>query len=417
MAQVTWRLLDVNAGEYDDRLVDVPECTDAYNRFARRAVAELDDPDGTVPTEYPRPTKVELEVKRNVDNSFSRRFGGFVAGHNSTRQGTELEILSHDQWIKRAEAVFRSYTDTAISTIITDLIDAKTPLSIDEVSVVNDQSITRDYGGETLESVLDELAAISAGEEYGATDTAAFFFRPREERSSPRDFTPGEYLDVEFEEDGKREANQVTIYYGGSDGSAIQVNDPASQKELQDELGTDDPVVIPAPSKSYPEITTEAAAERKGNQILNDRSTIQTGELSTWEAFDVRPGDVTRVVDPEQDVDADFRVAEISYSWRSDETAVVVAENKPGVVDQLVAQSEEIQRLDNRAANSDATITRFENLSHEFFQDFELTVLKRTIPDDQFLWGELAGGWGDPRAGGGRWGDRRETDEEVLSTW
>jgi len=74
MAVTSWRLKNLNTGEYDDRLLDVPDCTLAYNRFARSAEVVLDDPDGVVPSEYPRPTPVELEVKRNIDESYTIKF-------------------------------------------------------------------------------------------------------------------------------------------------------------------------------------------------------------------------------------------------------------------------------------------------------------------------------------------------------
>ena len=46
----------------DDDLLDV-EVTDAFNRFARQARVVLDDPDGTKPDLYERPTPVDLEVR------------------------------------------------------------------------------------------------------------------------------------------------------------------------------------------------------------------------------------------------------------------------------------------------------------------------------------------------------------------
>lgn len=403
---------------YDSRLFDV-QLTDAYNRFARKAVATLDDPDGTVRSEYPHPTPVSLEVKRDVDAGYTRQLGGFVAKAESSSSGdrVDLTIHSHDQWIKNADPVFRSYTSTKISTIVEDLVGDKTPLDTPpgSITVVNDNQIDASWSGESLDEVLDELTAASAGEDYGATDTREFYFEPRSSSSAPRDFTRGEYFDADFSDDSTKEVNRVTVYYGGSAGSAVQVDDSSSQKNLQEELGTTSPVVVSAKPKSYPDITTESVAYRKGENILADRSEIQTGEITTWEAFDCEPGDVTRVVNPSQGVDSSYAIAEITYAWRADETKIKLAENSDGVVDQLVAMSNTIQRLDSRAANPDATITRFEQLSVDSLADLELEVIKRSIPDEQFSLGDFHGGFGDPAVGGGLLGDQSGPEETIRT--
>jgi len=413
---VDWRLRLPNDGGHvvDDALLNV-EVTDAFNRFARSATAVLDDPDGTVAERYPRPTPVELEVKRGVGDRYRRRFGGFVVNPKSGRNETELEVLSHDFWLRKRQ-VFRSYADAPITAVLEDLIVRLTPLAWvpDNVEVVHDEPITRDWKGERLDEVLAELGSVSADEEFGATDGGAFFFRPRERRAAPRTFSAGEYAAADFSEDGKQEVNEVTVYYGqGSNTGAVAVEDRASQKELAQKLDRPRPVVIGA-TKSFPEIATEEAAERKARQILNDRSVIQTGSLDTWEAFGVRPGDVTRVVVPEQDVDRDFRVAEITYRWADDETEVRLAENTGGVVDTLVSLSNEVARIDSRAADDSATITQFLEFGQDLGVEVDLAAYKRTVPDDQLLFGETKGGWGDPRTGGGLWGDQRGDRERLI---
>ncbi len=412
---VEWRLLRVSDGVYDPDLLDV-SVTDAFNRFARQATVTLDDPDGDKPKTYRRPTQVDLEVRwGGVDAAFVRRFGGFVVNPKSESEQTELEVLSHDFWLRKRQ-VFQSYTDTAISDILNDLVVELTPLdwAPGNVTVVNDDQIDRDWKGERLDEVVSELASISADEEFGANDAGEFFFRPKETDAAPRNFTPGSYADADFEEDAKREVNEVTVYYGeGNDTGAVSVQDLASQKELADELGRPRPVVVGV-TKAFPEITTEEAAERKARKLLDDRSVVQTGTLSTWEAFDVDPGDVTRVVVPEQAVDRDFRVAEISYAWTDDETELKLAENTDGVLDTLVSLSNEVSRLDSRAADESATITEFVDLAQAVGVEFELAAYKRTVPDDQLLFGATRGGWGDPAVGGGRWGDRRGSRQEIV---
>lgn len=381
----------------DDRLLDVPDCTLAYNRFARSAEVELDDPDGVIPDEYPRPTPVELEVKRDIDDEYSRRFGGFVNNPKSEQNTATLELLSHDAWI-RSRDVYKSYSSTPISTILNDLITDLTPLTWDasRVNVYDDVSVDVSWSGTPLDKVVEELASYSNDELFGATDDMVFFFEQRDSNRAPRDFTQGQYFadSVEFEEDGSAELNEVTVYYGGNPASdAVVVDDASAKKSLADELGADRPVVI-STSKTFTEITTEQAARRKGREILSGASAIQTGELKTWEAFGVDPGDVTRVQVPEQSIDAEFRVAEISHAWGDDETQIKLAENEQGVVDALVELSDEVSRVEARAADNNATITRFTTFDLPFAVEFDVQAYKRTVPDDQLLFGTSKGAWG-----------------------
>jgi hypothetical protein len=414
---VDWRLEDVNDGTYDDRLLDVPDCTLAFSRFARSAKAEFDDPDGTVPSEYPRGAPVDLEVTRNIDDAYSTRLGGFVNGYESGQNTTTLKLLSHDSWL-RGRNVYRSFTDTAKSTIIKELVTDLTPLEWDasRVDVYDDAAIDAEWSGEALDKVLEELSAASNDELFGATNDMVFFFEQRDTSRAPRDFTAGEYFpdSAEFEEDGSVELNEVTVYYGGQPAdSAVIEEDRAAQKALQNELGASSPVVI-SDSKTYTKISTEEAARRKAEQILSGATAITTGELTTWEAFDVDPGDLVRVVVPEQGIDDEFRVAEITHSWQDDETSVKLAENSDGVVDTLVELSDEVSRVEARPADNNATITRFTTFDLPFEVAWTLNVYRRSVPDDALLWGSTKGGWGDPAAGGGRWGDQRGEREQLI---
>ena len=328
-------------------------------------------------------------------------------------------MLSHDFWLRKRQ-VFRSYEAVPISDVLEELIIDLTPLDWipgeegeGSVNVQNDQEITRRWRGERLDEVLADLAAQSANEEFGANDEGEFFFRPRNERSSPRDFEAGEYATAAFEEDGKQEVNEVTLYYGeGDDAGAVSVQDRESQWDIARELDRPRPVVV-GMTKSFPEIDSELAAERKARQLLAERSVVQTGSVTTWEAFGVQPGDLTSVEVPEQGIDREFRVAEVTYRWADDETEIQLAENTGGVVDTLVEMSNEISRLDVRAANLDADIKRFLDFERVLDVGVELEVYRREVPDDQLLFGTPKGGWGDPDGGGGYWGDRRGEREIV----
>lgn len=415
MGATSWRLENVTDGSYDGRLLDVPECTLAYNRFARSAKALLDDPDGVVRTEYPRGAPVDLEVKRDIDDGYSTRFGGFVNGYEQEQNTTTLKLLSHDAWI-RAREVYREYTDTAISVILEDLITSLTPLTWDaaRVDVYDDVVLDAEWSGESLDKVVEELADNSNDEIFGATNDMVFFFEQRDSNRSPRDFGVGQHTDAKFEKDGSAELNEVTVYYGGDPADqAVVVEDATAQKELGDQLGSDKPVTI-SDSKTYTEISTEPAARRKGKQILSGATAIQTGEITTWEAFEVDPGDVARVAVPEQNINGEYRVAEITHAWQDDETTVKLAENEQGVVDTLVELSDEVSRVEARPASNTPTITRFTTLGMPFEVQLEIAAYKRTMGDDALVFGEQYGGWGDERVGGGRWGDQRGERQQIL---
>lgn len=421
-----WRLRDVNAGTIDDRLLDVPQCTLAYNRFAQKARVLLEDSTGVVPGEYPTGTPLELDVVRSDDgygNSFgdsygsgwSTRFGGFVNGFDGDPSTTELELLSHDAWLRRRE-VYRSYSSVAKSDILADLVGDLTPLTIDtgRIDVFDDDPISAEWSGVPLDKVVSEIASASNDEIFGATKDMVFFFEQRDVEQATRDFTAGEYYGSNFSSDGDVELNEVTVYYGGDPAdSAVVVEDRQSQRDLAEQLDAGTGVVI-SDSKTFTEIIDEAVAERKGEEILNGATEITTGELSTWEGFDIQPGQLTRVVAPDHDVDDEFRVAEITHSWLTDETRVVLAENSEGVIDTLVELSDEVGRVDARAASNNATITRMTDLAVDFEFVFELEAYKQTVPSDALIFGETKGGFGDERVGGGRLGDQRGDRQQVI---
>jgi hypothetical protein len=159
---------------------------------------------------------------------------------------------------------------------------------------------------------------------------------------------------------------------------------------------------------SYPEILTEDEAIKKAQAILADRATIQTGSLRSWEAFDVYPGDVALVEAPDEGIAGDFRVAAIEYWWLKDATYVTLAENAEGVLDVLVGMTDEITRIDNRAADPDVAPVQVMALEATLLDfDVEIKIWSRTVPDSAFVWGAFRGGWGDPLQGGGVWGDQR----------
>lgn len=396
----------------DSRLIDVEDVTLAYNRFARSATAVLDDPDGTVPDEYPKPHRVTLDVKRRIDDNWRHRFGGFVSGNETSKNRTKLELLSHDHWL-RSRDVNRDFSDRTRKSVLEELVTDLTPLewNPDLVDVYSNDTITRKWRGEKLDQAIESLASGSNGEYFGATGDMEFFFLQPSTSDANRDFVPGEYFEADFETEGEYELNEVTVNYGGDPANqAVIVEDRARQRELGDGLGIDRNVVL-SDSKTFTSIDSEEEAKARGRELLEDATPIQTGTVTTWDAFDVEPGDIVYVSVPEQQVEGEFRVAEIVHTgWVDDNTELTLAENSDGVVDTLVELSDEVDRIDARAASDDKTITRFTDLGLDFAIEIDVTATKREIDPDQFTFGELQSGFGE---GNGKLGDRRGRPEEI----
>ncbi len=385
-----WQLYDPTAETYEEAMID---CTvqDAYSRFARKATVTLSDPSGLLAATYPRKTPLQIYAAETELAEPALRFGGYVDDIKTSAGTTTLELLSFDFWL-RARKVYSVVATETISAALQALVEAYTPLEWDAglVSVQNDIEITRTWKGDALDAVLAELSSMSAGEEWGATDDGKFFFRPQATRRSPRDFVEGEWGSADFEEDSRAEINKVTIYYGETSTGAVSLQDRVSQKLLQERFGSPRPVVIEA-VKTYPEIATEEAARAKAAQILADRQVIRTGTLETWGALAVRPGDVCRVEVEDQQVDGDYRVAQIEYSWSEERTVVTLAENSDGVVDVLVELSDEVSRIDARAADTDATVLEVVCLTEPIVMVSEVRIYVRAVPPTMFTFGAHRG--------------------------
>ena len=379
---------------------------DAYSRFARKATVEIIDPDGAIAADTPRDTSILLYAAPSPRSPLQLRFGGFVVDVRTNENVTTLDLLSYDFWLKR-RVVYKTYSGIGLRDIAHDLVTTLTPLVWDpaQVDLTNDIVISQVWKGEALDSVLAQIAAMSKSEEWGADDEGRFFFREQDVRTSPRHFTEGWYTDARFEEDGRMEVNRVVIYYGQPPNTgAVAVQDRAAQLALQNRYGAPRPVVIEV-ARTYPEITTEEDARNRAAAILANRTVIRTGEIETWGAVRVRPGDVCAVRVPDQRIDGSYRVAQIEYAYPEDQAVVKLAENNEGVVDVLVELSDEVSRIDARDADPDATLLEVVNLLEEVEIETELAVYVIHVAAGVFLFGEPCGNLGDPHVGGGVLGD------------
>ena len=409
-----WRMLKNDGITEEEDMIDAV-IFDNFNRFARRGTVVLLDPDGIKHLTYKKGYLVTVQVHPEGMGEWHNLIGGFVMDLVRKTSTTELSLLSHDLWIKKRD-VFKTYTAKSVSYILEDLITDLTPLIWDSglVDVLNDIDVTRTWKGERLDEVINELSSISANEEFGATDDRKFFFRPREIVTAAQDFLDGDYIEAEFPQKERQELNKVTVYYGESPNQArVSVQNLDKQQELADEIGATSPVVLEA-TKHFPEIDNEDAARLKAQRILENSENPLIGELSTWGGFELKPGQVTYIEAPDEDVSASFRISELQYMYLKGETILRVIENYVGVLDTLVNMSDDIVRVDMR--DTDVSVPATETISLEQPYKIVQTVRawKMTVPDTMFILGELKGNLGDPGVGGGLLGDDRGNKEEIV---
>lgn len=316
---------------------------DAVNRFAREAEAEIWDPKKEKLPNYSDYVPVELWYDGELN------WGGFVIEQEYSDSQTNILLLSHDFWLKK-QTVVEEFVEQRISDVLESLI-ASTPLvwNPDLVEVGDDIQITEEYRGETLNAVINDLAETSVGEEFGATNQREFFFRTPETSPSPIDFTRGRYLSTNWDDDSRREVNQVKLYYADGDRS-VKVDGVTEQQSVGENVGSNDRV-IETVYVHRPEITTPQTAERRARAIADSLSGVQVGRISTWSAQELDPGMVTEIVDPENDIDGEYVIAEVDHEWA--EAEITVAQNTAGVNDILADLSEDVDRQDLKAANTD----------------------------------------------------------------
>jgi len=357
----------------------------AFNRFANEAKVWIDDPDGNLEDTFEFGTKIQLDVDTTATAGFSRNFAGYVAGSpQRDDQRIQLDILSFDAFL-RERTLNRGYSSQTVSFILEDLITTLTPVqwaSGANVNVVDDKTITREYQGAKLDKVLQELSNVSNTDSWGANFDNEFYFKPTGSNTAPVDLIDGRYYSANISEDGKRAVFKVTLYYGdvSEDGStdnrdAVTVEQSAEETELGNRLGTD-PVVIELP-KYYPQISNEDAAIGKANDILESHSPILIGDVETWEGFDAEPGEIIRFEFPDRGIDTQFRIAQIEHRWLDDETTFKLAENQSGVLDTLVAISDEVARLDARGADTTVTANNVQSLNDALELNESITVTKK----------------------------------------
>jgi len=386
-----WRAQLIGSSQIEPNLNDL-EVTDSINRFAKAATLTVEDTDGTAASRYPRGERVELEYSTDNGSNWNRWIAVTPQDlREKSARGDilEVECVGYDFFLRR-EDVYDTFTSgTAFSTVLQDVIENFTPVTWNaaNVTLVNDDTLSSDleFKSAKPDQIIDEISIASGNEEYGVNDDFEFFFRPRETENAPSDILDGDWFDYEFPTEGKRSVNKVRLFYNeGSNRKSVVVEDRAAQRDLKNRLNSAQNVVL-GTSATYPYITTEENAQRKANQILTNRSVIQTGEVTSFGRYGISPGDVFRLQIPDKEIDSDFRAAEITHRWRADEVDLTVAEQTDGTSDELLASlSDDVSRVDARDADPDGDTTQFLELTDGITVDASATVTRTALTGGRF---------------------------------
>lgn len=356
---VVWRV--VRDGTFRvPRVYDV-EVEDTANPFGDFAVVKLDDNEGTQFDNFQRGTRVDVDFSTNGGQSYTTRFTGFVVERRETdEQGAdalEVEAYSFDQFL-RNNTVSNDQSGKEIATALEDIIKTDTPVMWDasNVSVGDEQELTRSYRGEPVEEVLRDLAFKSDSEDFGVNDSLEFFFQPPETEHIDRGISDTQWFNYDIPELGKEVRNEVEVWFDDGEESVI-VADGQDKQDLQDNLNLSDPGTQRA-EINRPDITDIADAEDEGRKYLRFNNSTLSGTVTTFELFDAEPGDTIDVTISERGIDTEFRIAAINYQWGRDETRLTIVEKRGDQDDILFEISGTVDRLEMQDANRDAQSNR-----------------------------------------------------------
>ncbi len=337
------------------------QITDTANPFGNFAIAYIDDQSGAKFNQYNRGTRVDFEYSTNNGISYTNRFSGYVVeARELDQQGAdslEVECYSFDQFLRR-DTVSNDLSGKTISEALESIIKNDTPVTwnASNVTVVDDQELTRSYRGELVENALKSLRSISGNEAFGVNTSVEFFFEPNEASAAPRNIDNSQWFNYDIPEQGKETINEVTVYYAEGEKS-VTVDNGGDKQELQDSLGTSGPVTL-AQEVSRPDIDNIEDARDVGEQILDERENTLTGTVTTYGLLDAQPGDVINITIEPRGIDDNFRIAELQYNWGEATTQLTVVEKKGDQDTVIVRLSDSVKRLETQDVNRDGISNR-----------------------------------------------------------
>lgn len=386
---------------------------EAFGQYSDSATCYFRNIGGNKMDEYPRGTRVEIEISEDGGSNWEREWAGAVQDTAPNKMNgvptAEVSLVGYDHFLRRRE-VYKTYTSQTVSSILEDLITQFTAVNWvpGNVSVQNDNTITQEFKGETVDSCIDLLASESANEEYGVNDDFEFFFRQQSISSAPQ-LTEADVVDYDLPEKGKEAINQYTLYYGSSGSeSSVTVEDRAAQLELKDKLDSPRRVVL-ADSDTKTEVSSEAEARRIAEKRMDDNSALQTGTIQTFGRFGTNPGDIFPFSHSEAGFEGQqFRVAQKEFEYLKDKVTLKVAENVgDGNEDLLVSLVDQMNNVRARGADPSATGTRFLEFPTGIQLETGGDLLVEVQGEGSFVLGQSQLGEGsDDRLGGS--GTRRD---------
>lgn len=384
---IEFRAKDPADGSTDTDLYDV-DLVDAFSRFASKATPKFVDTDGTKVDTYPYGRRVEFEYSEDGGSTWNLRLATTVADairtNNDGLPAVGGTFVSYDHYLRR-EPVNKTYTDTAISTILEDIITTFTPVNwvASNVTVVNDATLAEFVlQSERPDVGIAELASRSGDEEWGVNDSLEFFFQPQDStRADPIGDT--DVIDHDLPTEGKRAINRFTLFYGdpaNNNETFVTVENREAQQDLKDKLNAPRNVVVAA-EDTRPEVSDDKYAEDLARQELGQRSVIQTGTITIpLGRFDITAGDVFQLTLSDAGIDTtDFRVAQIEDRWGKGVHQLTIAENSASnMEDLLTGLSDSMDNVRARDADPDATGTTFLDLQSGVEVSLSVTVRRKS---------------------------------------
>jgi len=343
----------------EDAVFDVDPVVDTANPFGDYCVVKIDDRGGQKFENYPRGTRIDVSITE--DGTTTDRFTGYVVERRETEQSgadvLEVEAYSFDQFLRR-NTVTNDQRGNTITEALADIIQTDTPVSYvaGNVTVGDDQELTRAYQGEAVENVLRDLAFKSNNEDFGVNDSLEFFFRPRETVHIDRGIDNTQWFNYDIPELGKEAINEVEVWFDDGEESVI-VDDGTDKLDLQDSLGLPSPGTQRA-ELNRPLITDIGDAEDIGRKYLAFKNATLSGTVTTYGLFEAEPGDTIDITIDPRGIDAEFVIAGMEYRWGRDQTILTIVE-KRGDVDGILSElNDSVQRQEMESANRDAPKNR-----------------------------------------------------------
>lgn len=372
----------------ETEVYDIDPLVDTANPFGDYAVVKMDDRDGTKFQNYPRGTRVDIAVSTNAGITFTHRFTGYVVERRETEQSgadaLEIECYTFDQFLRR-NTVSNDQTGNTITEALEDIITTDTPVSWDasNVSVGDEQELTRGYQGDPVETVLRDLAFKSNDEEFGVNSEIEFYFRPRESTHIERGISDSYAFNYDIPELGKETINEVEVWYNDGNDSVV-VDDSTDKLDLQDNLG------LPSPGTQRhelqrPLITDIYDAEDVGRKYLEYRNATLSGSVTTFGLPTAEPGDTIDVQITSRGIDTEFVIVSAKYRWGTDETILSIVENRGDVDDILSELSESVQRVEMNGADRTTTADRITSTAATAIIDVSMDVDGETPDGVRFV--------------------------------